>query len=75
VREKNIQKLPGQLSGHNLFKKPRRKVKTLILIAETMSQAGGKHQEIYNMVIDTNCWWLLKYNILPHPNQKPSPNI
>jgi hypothetical protein len=40
------------------------KVKPLILIAETVSQAGGKYQEIYNMLIDTNCWWLLKYNIL-----------
>jgi hypothetical protein len=47
-------------------------VKPLILIAETVSQAGGKYQEIYNMLIDTNCWWLLKYNILPHPNKKPS---
>ncbi len=51
------------------------RVKPLILIAETVSQAGGKHQEMYNMLIDTNCWWLLKYNILPPPNQKPSPNI
>jgi hypothetical protein len=32
-----------------------------------VSQAGGKYQEIYNMLIDTNCWWLLKYNILPPP--------